>query len=287
MSQQRIRQWYEHWNGDVYVSFSGGKDSTVLLHIVRSIYPEVPAVFVDTGLEYPEIRQFVKTAENVTWLRPEMSFKQVIEKYGYPVISKRQAQYIRQAKHTKSDILRKLRITGIRRNGRFSSYSKISDKWQYLINAPFKVSEQCCNIMKIRPMDKYFKENGRYPYVGTMASDGANRELEYLQTGCNSFEANRPKSMPLGFWTEEDIWEYIRVKDVSYSRIYDMGYRRTGCIFCMFGAHLEDSPNRFQRMKHTHPQLWKYCMFNLGLADVLDYVGVDWGAQMEIDDLIC
>jgi len=119
----------------------------------------------------------VKTAENVTWLRPEMSFKQVIEKYGYPVISKRQAQYIRQAKHTKSDILRKLRITGIRRNGRFSSYSKISDKWQYLINAPFKVSEQCCNIMKIRPMDKYFKENGRYPYVGTMASDGANREL--------------------------------------------------------------------------------------------------------------
>ena len=45
MTQQRIREWYEHWDGMVYVSFSGGKDSTVLLHLVRDMYPDVPAVF--------------------------------------------------------------------------------------------------------------------------------------------------------------------------------------------------------------------------------------------------
>lgn len=89
MTQNRIRWWIEEYGEDgVYVSFSGGKDSTVLLDIVRRMYPDVLAVFVDTGLEYPEIREFVKTFDNVEWLRPKKTFKQVIEKYGYPFISK-------------------------------------------------------------------------------------------------------------------------------------------------------------------------------------------------------
>lgn len=89
MTKQRIRQWIEEYGEEgVYVSFSGGKDSTVLLDIARSVYPDIKAVFVDTGLEYPEIREFVKSFENVDWLRPKMTFKQVIEKYGYPFISK-------------------------------------------------------------------------------------------------------------------------------------------------------------------------------------------------------
>ena len=66
----RIKEWYEYYNGEVYVSFSGGKDSTVLLDIVRSVYPEVEAVFSDTGLEFPEIREFVKSKENVTIIKP-------------------------------------------------------------------------------------------------------------------------------------------------------------------------------------------------------------------------
>jgi 3'-phosphoadenosine 5'-phosphosulfate sulfotransferase (PAPS reductase)/FAD synthetase len=92
-TKKRICEWYEYWDGQVYVSFSGGKDSTVLLHIVRELYPDIPAVFCDTGLEYPEIRDFVKTIDNVIWLKPEMNFKEVIEKYGYPVISKAIADY--------------------------------------------------------------------------------------------------------------------------------------------------------------------------------------------------
>jgi 3'-phosphoadenosine 5'-phosphosulfate sulfotransferase (PAPS reductase)/FAD synthetase len=61
----RIVEWYTHYNGKVYVSFSGGKDSTVLLDIARGLFPDIKAMFVDTGLEYPEIREFVKTFDNV------------------------------------------------------------------------------------------------------------------------------------------------------------------------------------------------------------------------------
>jgi 3'-phosphoadenosine 5'-phosphosulfate sulfotransferase (PAPS reductase)/FAD synthetase len=89
MTKYRIRQWVEYYGEDgVYVSFSGGKDSTVLLDLVRQMYSNVTAVFVDTGLEYPEIREFVKTFSNVVWLKPKKNFKQVITEYGYPFISK-------------------------------------------------------------------------------------------------------------------------------------------------------------------------------------------------------
>ena len=89
MTENRIQEWVNEYGEDgVYVSFSGGKDSTVLLHIARRLYPNIKAVFVDTGLEYPEIRSFVKSFENVDWIKPKMTFKQVIEKYGYPFISK-------------------------------------------------------------------------------------------------------------------------------------------------------------------------------------------------------
>lgn len=89
MTKLRIREWVQEYGTEgVYVAFSGGKDSTVLLHIVRGMYPTIPAVFLDTGLEYPEIREFVKTFNNVEWLKPKMNFRQVIEMYGYPFFSK-------------------------------------------------------------------------------------------------------------------------------------------------------------------------------------------------------
>ena len=89
MTQRRIKEWVDEYGEDgVYISFSGGKDSTVLLDIARKLYPNIKAMFVDTGLEYPEIRQFVKQFNNVDWIKPKMTFRQVIERYGYPFISK-------------------------------------------------------------------------------------------------------------------------------------------------------------------------------------------------------
>lgn len=46
----RITEAYNRWNGKCYISFSGGKDSTVLLHIARTLFPDIKAVFIDTGL---------------------------------------------------------------------------------------------------------------------------------------------------------------------------------------------------------------------------------------------
>lgn len=91
MTAERIDAWYQHYDGNVAVSFSGGKDSRVLLDIARNHwrgYKDIKAVYVDTGLEYPEIRQFVKTFDNVEIIRPKMRFDEVIKKYGYPIISK-------------------------------------------------------------------------------------------------------------------------------------------------------------------------------------------------------
>lgn len=95
VTQAKIIEWYHHYGGKVAVSFSGGKDSTVLLDLARRAFPDIPAVFVDTGLEYPEIREFVKTVPNVTWLRPERPFSKVISEYGYPVVSKDVARRVR------------------------------------------------------------------------------------------------------------------------------------------------------------------------------------------------
>lgn len=267
LTANRIKAYYEKLNGNVYVSFSGGKDSTALLHQVRRIYPNVPAVFVDTGLEYPEIRDFVKTIDNVVWLKPKMPFTQVIEKYGYPVISKETAQKIREVRGSKSEKLKNKRLYGDEwGNG------KLSEKWKFLINAPFKISDRCCYVMKKEPIKKYEKETGRGAIVGTMVADSRLRETSYLQHGCNSFEG-RPMSTPMAFWFESDVWDYIKKYNLQYSKIYDMGYLRTGCMFCMFGLHL-NKVSRFDRMKTTHPQIYKYCMEKLGLRDVIRYCGI-------------
>lgn len=88
VTQQKIMEWHENFGGKVFTSFSGGKDSTVLLDLARRVCPDIPAVYVDTGLEYPELRAFVETKNNVIWLRPRYPFTRILEKYGYPVISK-------------------------------------------------------------------------------------------------------------------------------------------------------------------------------------------------------
>ena len=307
VSQTRITEWYLRHEGQVYVSFSGGKDSTVLLHMVRTIFPDVPAVFVDTGLEYPEIKEFVKSFDNVTILRPEKSFRQVIREYGYPVISKVVAKNVYYARHSGEDNVHYKKLFGLYEyKGEKSRFC--TEKYAYLYGAPFGISSRCCDVMKKFPAHKYDRETGRKPFIGMMASESVQRRSAWIKTGCNVFDSDHPQSKPMSFWTEQDVLEYLKLYNLPYAsvygeilqdesgRYYTTGMHRTGCMFCMFGVHLEKEPNRFQRMKQTHPQIWEYCLKpmeegGLGIAEVLDYIGVpydtddDQQIQMDILDL--
>ena len=290
-SLQRIREWHGHWRGQIYVSFSGGADSTALLHLVRSIYPDTPAVFADTGLEYPEIREFARRHENVETVRPEMSFKEVLGRYGYPVVSKEQARFIEEVRGTSSERLRDIRLNGaLMPDGKRSRFGKLSEKWKYLLDAPFKISAKCCHFIKKKPLIKYERRTGRAMMTGESASDSLRRRTAYLQHGCNAFGMKRPKSTPLGFWTRDDILRYLRDYGVPYCGVYgeiaeENGalhttcMEHTGCAYCMFGAHLDGADNKFTRMKDSHPELWKYCIHTLGLGEVLDFIGVPYSSS--------
>lgn len=295
LSERRIREWYEYYQGDVYVSFSGGLDSAVLLHMVRSFYPDVEAVFSDTGLEYPELKQFVKKFDNVTIIKPKKSFREVLKEYGYPVVSKETAAKVRKLRHGNlSDRYRNYLLNGDER-GKLGMLAK---KWRILLDAPFETSEQCCDIMKKKPFKEYHKKSGKYPFLGITQDEGFQRKRQYEKTGCNVFEANAPKSQPMGFWTKQDVLRYVVENDLGICSVYGdiicengvyrtTGVERTGCMFCAFGCHLEKSPNRFQKMEITHPQLYQYCMKpwhdgGLGMAEVLEYINVPYSNEEEI-----
>lgn len=320
-------EWIERaWPGAVYVSFSGGKDSTVLKHIVDSMYDDVPSLFVNTGLEYPEIQKFAMSQKNVVTVRPEMRFGEVIKNYGYPVVSKSVSRTIHYARlnilQGKDSIYTKqLKGEALDRQGRKSLYNK--KKWAYLLEAPFDMHNACCDVMKKKPIHAYEKETGRVPFVGTLADESFNRFSNWIRNGCNSFDGRNPRSAPLSFWTEQDILQYLKKYDVPYCSVYGdivsededgnqydipqdfadvlvsagqapqlttTGCDRTGCIFCAFGCHLEKEPNRFQRLKETHPRQYNYCINGgemvdgkwqpnkegLGLGRVLDYIGVKY-----------
>lgn len=275
LSQEVIRRWYEHWHGNVYVAFSGGMDSTVLVHLVRSVYPDVPAVCIDSLL-YPEIRDHVRSTPNVTILRPDKSFSQVIDEYGYPVVSKRTAQYIKEVRNADGwTATKRLRLTGIKSNGERSKLGMIPKKWHYLCEAPFSISDRCCFWMKKRP-SRQINDVFGYPFLGVRTEEAQQREQTYLMHGCNAPDVSFPRSWPMAFWLDSDVWEYVRAYDLAYAGLYDVGYQRTGCFACMFGVHLEAEPNRFQRMKQTHPRLWDYCIDRLGLGEVLEYIDVPY-----------
>lgn len=251
----------------VYISYSGGKDSTVLSHIAKSMYPDILHLFANTTNEYPE------TIEHIRWEKEEnrtnivtvipmdahgevWTFKKVVERYCYPMYSKRVSNAIRTYQHALSARTKANAQGYIDRN--FKKYAKYKD---------LPISDKCCDKLKKEPLRRKAKELGLdCSILGILASESYQREKDWLEYGCNVFHERKDnQSRPLSFWTDEDILEYIERYNVKISKLYKMGYTRNGCMYCGFGVHLETPYcNRYQKLKHTHPAQYTYFLNNSG-----------------------
>ena len=291
MTRQRIREWVDEFGEDgVYVSFSGGKDSTVLLDIVRKDYPNIEAVFVNTGLEYPSVRQFALSKENVTELRPTMNFRDVIAKYGYPIISKEVSNVVdeaRRLKDGKTKTIRMMRLNGelLDHDGNKSRFN--CEVYKFLLNSPFNISDKCCDAMKKKPFHNHEKKTKEKAIIATMADESRLRLQKWLKFGCNSFDSKKQISKPMSFWTEQDVLTYIHTYNLAIADAYGQvvvkndgvdgqmnihdylddyrgcqyettGCKRTGCIFCGFG--ITQDKQRFVRLSEQEPKLCDYVM---------------------------
>ena len=189
-----------------------------------------------------------------------------------------------------------------------SMYSQ--DRYKFFLEAPFNLSSKCCSVMKKQPVHSYSKRTGRKPMTAQMASESRLRTQQWLNNGCNGFDMKSPISNPMAFWTEQDVLLYIKENNLPIASVYgevvvdyeaegqldgqmDMfdlgildkdrrllkttGCSRTGCMFCGYGCHLEKSPNRFERMKETHPKQYDYIMRpteqgGLGYKEIIDWI---------------
>ena len=276
-----IREFVEHeGGGHVYVSFSGGKDSLVLLHLVRSIYPDVPAVFANTGIEFPEQVKFVRSFPNVTEVHPIKHFPKILKEDGIVYPSKEVAMYIRDAKKGCRYAINGL--MGKDAEGKENRYKARFRRWAYLMDCGVKISPDCCKLMKERPMRDYEKQNGKSPIIGTRAEESFRRAVGWMKSGCNSFNGPRHKSTPLSLWTEQDVLEYIVEHRIALSPMYGdiakvdgkymlTGCARTGCMFCPVPIAHGDYKNIEYARTH-HPKMYETMMIKHGLKAMLEKV---------------
>ena len=251
------------------------------------LFPSVEAVFVNTGLEYPEIQQFVKSFENVTILRPTMRFDEVLKTYGYPIISKKVSKgidrYRKGATWAVNAMNGKHCVTGEPCEFQKDRYGK----WKPITETSFMISDKCCAVMKEAPLQKFARQTGKKPITALLATESYRRAQAWLRTGCNAFDSKNPMSKPMSFWTEQDVLQYIKKYNIPIASVYGevvykeepeqmrveefgiencgteslctTGCDRTGCVFCAFGAH-NDKESRFERLKETHPRQYQYCI---------------------------
>jgi 3'-phosphoadenosine 5'-phosphosulfate sulfotransferase (PAPS reductase)/FAD synthetase len=304
-SLAKIAEWFSYWQNMVFIAFSGGKDSSVLADLCaywcKAVGATLYLVFVNTGLEYPEIQKHVKNFAEylrkkynievvLEILYPQMRFDEVIKKYGYPMISKEVAKCVSSAKRLDSkcgQVCReRLNGTHKQKNGEISLFN--CEKYKPLLDVDFDISHRCCDVMKKSPSHDYAKRTGRKQLTAQMASESRLREQQWIKHGCNGFDMSSPTSNPMSFWTEQDVLQYIKKYDIPIASVYGnieyvndtdqmrledfgiecsgcdelrtTGCQRTGCIFCGFGCHREGSPNRFERLKITHPRQYEYCI---------------------------
>lgn len=236
----------EYGEDNFYISFSGGKDSTVLSALVDMAIPDnkIPRVYADTGIELNMIRDFVlnkaEADERFVIIKPSVPIKKMLETEGYPFKSKfhstRVSTYQKNGmgKSTHNylhDEYRELEV--------FQTSPKIL-KYQFTSEFRMKVSDKCCVKMKEEPLNKWQKENGKpYSILGIMREEGGGRRQG---SKCLAFSGKKLKAFqPLVVVSKE--WEdwFIDKYNVEICAIYYPPYNfaRTGCKGCPFALNLQ------------------------------------------------
>ena len=241
---QKIKQIINQYGEEnFYLSFSGGKDSTVLSALVDLALPnnQIPRVFADTGIDLNIVRDFVfdmaKSDDRFVILKPSVPIKTMLENDGYPFKSK---------KHAK-------KLGTYQRNGwtkTTQNYLYPSDecktfacpkilRYQFSEDFKLKVDYKCCVNLKENPLREWAKENHKpIAIVGIMKSEGGSR----LKGKCLAFNNKKLKAFqPLipvtKEWENWFISEYnIQICDIYYP---PYNFERTGCKGCPFNIYLQ------------------------------------------------
>ena len=291
----RIKRDYERTNGKIYLSFSGGKDSTVLAHLIMmcDFDIHIPFVFSNTGIELDAIKDFVNNFpyDNIIQLKPKKSFSQVLKEYGKPAISKMRSNHLRVYQNNidnpfNSRTARQM-ITGIREKDGIqipdsTSRAKLANKHMHFLHpdTEFKTSDQCCRSLKKHVFEIFEKENKMLgSFSGVRISEGGIRSLNY-KSCVNIRHKNGHEfvqSMPIIDWTDEIVDRFIEKYNIEISKAYTLyGCQRTGCCACPFSKNL----------KHDLKVLWdyeplKYKAMMHWLKDVYIYqeVECDWDEE--------
>lgn len=280
-AQHRIEELWNETDGKCYVSFSGGKDSTVLLALIKmceEVYtiPEngIPAVFSNTGIELGVTVDFVKWVKenwypNVQMIRPLKSFDQVLKEYGKPIKSKMKSKDLQQYHYGKrSDALLLLLLHGKCGTGKFSEKHKIGDKDIHMLHNdfPIKASNKCCDWMKKKPFERFAVDNA---FVGGLqgirVAEGGARDFaaktRLMHGGklCTWVKHGVIQKAPIIDWSNEDVEEFIEKYNVPLSEAYtNYGFDRTGCMACPYARHVDKDleylyyhePNRYKAAMH-------------------------------------
>lgn len=262
---QKIRQIINQYGEDnFYISFSGGKDSTVLSALVDMAIPEnaIPRVFSDTGIELKMIKDFVlemqKIDSRITMIKPAVSIKRSLEEYGYPFKSKHHSHYLERfnrigmcdsIKHYLGE-----NVKGIKWGERSTCPKKL--KQQFEDHYKLKVSDKCCVNLKEKPLESWGRENKKpYSILGIMRTEGGRRE----RATCLSFKGKKLLVFqPMVSLTEE--WEewFIKEFNIKICDIYKPPYNftRTGCKGCPFALKLQ---NELDILEKFFPAERKQC----------------------------
>lgn len=298
-AMHRIEELYHETNGQCYVSFSGGKDSTVVLAIIKmcvdlcTIEP-IKAVFCDTGIEMGATRDFVKWCKenwypNIEIIRPQKSFKWVLDNRGKPIKSKMKSEHLRRFQSTRNEeSLSFTNLIGFDKNGRTFAKTKIADKDMHLLHNRFEIksSSDCCKYLKKKPFEKWQKENGVKGYItGIRMDEGGARELNALKRAknggklCTTTKGNYIVKMPIIDWTDDDIEEFIQKYNIPLSKAYtDYGLKRTGCMGCPFALDIE---NNLKVLWEHEPNRYKASMFFLKDVYIAQNVQLPFDEQYE------